>query len=713
MILAKETRDSNKKSFTAQMPVTRRQFLKRLGALSGGVVVYISFGDPQTWAQAPNDFNAFLKIGDDGRVACFTGKVEMGQGAITALSQTIADELDVSFDSIDMVMGDTDLCPWDRGTHGSRTIRYFVPLLRDAAAEARVVLIELASENLKTPIPQLIVKDGIIYDKTKREKQITYAELTKGKLIEKHLKKKPPIKATSELRLMGKSFLSRDTLEKVTGKAKYAGDIRLSGMLYAKILRPPAHGAKLKHVDTSEAKKTRDVIVIEDNELISVLHKYPDEAEKALKKIKVEYDLPDTKIDDQTIFRHLVDVAPEGDVISQGGALKTGKKQATEVFTQKYLNSYVAHAPMETHTSVAEVKRDQATIWAATQRPFGIKEEVAAALGFNSENVRVITPFVGGGFGGKNSNQEAVEAARLAKLTGKPVQVAWSREEEFFYDSFRPAAVVTITSGIDSAGSIVLWDYEVFFAGSDGSKQFYDIPHHKEISRGHWRGSHGSHPFRTGPWRAPGNNTNTFAREAQIDTMASKIEVDPFQFRLNHLSDKKMRRVLKVAADKFNWTPSKIPSGRGVGVACSIRSGSYVATMAKVEVDQKSGHVQVKRVVCVQDMGFSVNPEGAKSQMEGCVTMGLGYALSEEIRFKNGKIFDLNFDTYEIPRFSWLPKIETVIIEDKNSPPQGGGEPPIVCMGAVIANAIFDATGARLYQLPMTPARVKEALAKI
>ena len=288
MILSKETRDSNKRMPTAQMPVTRRQFLKRLGVLSGGLVVYISFGDPQTWAQAPNDFNAFLKIGADGRVACFTGKVEIGQGAITAISQTIADELDVPYDSIDMVMGDTDLCPWDRGTHGSRTIRYFVPLLRDAAAEARAVLIELASENLKTPISQLIVKDGVIHDKTKREKQITYAELTKGKLIEKHLKKKPPIKATAELRLMGKSFLSRDTLEKVTGKAKYAGDIRLSGMLHAKILRPPAHGAKLKHVDTSEAKKTMDVIVIQDNELISVLHKHPDEAEKALEKIKVE-----------------------------------------------------------------------------------------------------------------------------------------------------------------------------------------------------------------------------------------------------------------------------------------------------------------------------------------------------------------------------------------------------------------------------------------
>jgi CO/xanthine dehydrogenase Mo-binding subunit len=220
----------------------------------------------------------------------------------------------------------------------------------------------------------------------------------------------------------------------------------------------------------------------------------------------------------------------------------------------------------------------------------------------------------------------------------------------------------------------------------------------------------GAHPFDTGPWRAPANNTNTFARESQIDIMASKAGKDPLEFRLNNLKNERVLRVLKACADKFGWSPAKAPSNRGHGVACAIRSGAYVATMAEAEANKETGEVQVKRVVCAQDMGLVINPEGAKTQMEGCITMGLGYALTEEIHFKGGEIFDLNFDTYEIPRFSWLPKIETVLIDAPDLPPQGCGEPAIVCMGAVIANAVYDATGARLLQLPMTPERIKEAM---
>lgn len=705
----------------SSLSLNRRQFLKRMGALGGGVVVYISFGDPSALAQrpqrrrhrftqTPNDFNAILRIGADGRVKCFTGKIEMGQGIITSLAQTLSDELDVTYESVDMVMGDTDLCPWDRGTWGSMTTRYFGPMLREAAAEARGVLMDLASEYLKIPLERLKAKDGVILDKSQTKNRVTYAQLTKGKIIEKYLKKKPPSKEASTFKAIGKPFISRDTIEKVTGKAKYAGDIRLPGMLYAKILRPPAHGAQLKSVDISEAKRMKDVVVIQDSDLIAVLHKYPDEAEKALTKIKAEFEIPKTKLNDKNIFDHLLKIAPEGNIVSQGGSVETGKKQAVDIFQKTYLNSYVAHAPIETHTAVTKIEKGKATVWASTQSPFGVQQWVAGVLSIPSKNVRAIAPFVGGGFGGKSFSVQAEEAARLAKLTGKPVQVAWSRAEEFFYDTFRPASVVRITSGINGSGNIVLWDYDVYFAGSDGAEQFYDIPHHKEVSRGHWRGGSGYHPFNTGPWRAPSNNTNTFARESHIDIMASKTGIDPFQYRMNHLSDRKMQRVLKAAAEKFGWTPGITPSGRGVGVACGIRSGTYVATMAEVEVNKDTGQVQVKRIVCAQDMGLSINPHGAKLQMEGCVTMGLGYALTEEIRFENGEIFDLNFDTYEIPRFSWLTKIETVLVQDKDSPPQGGGEPPIVCMGAVIANAIYDAIGIRLLQLPMTPDRIKEAM---
>ncbi len=702
----------------AHFPLSRREFIKLLG---GGIIIFFSFGDSAALQQErrrrsfgqrlPEDFNAFLRIGEDGRVACFTGKIEMGQGVITSLAQMLADELDVALDSVDMVMGDTDLCPWDMGTFGSMTTRFFGPTLRAAAAEAKAVLMELAAEHLQIPLNQLKAEDGVIFEKTQRKNQVAYAKLTKGKRIERKLKKKAALKAVSEFTIVGEPASRMDASEKVTGKAVFTGDIRLPGMLYARILRPPAHGAKLKSVDTSGAEKIKDVRIVKDGDLIAVLHKHPDEAEKALAKVKAQFDLPEAKVDDKTIFEHLLNVAPEGEIVSQGGNLRTGEGLATDIFNETYLNSYVAHAAIETHTAVAKIEGNKATVWASTQTPFPAKEEIAQALGFPSKNVRIITPFVGGGFGGKTRNMQAVEAARLAKLTRKPVQVAWSRAEEFFNDTFRPAAVVKIKSGIKDSGKIVLWDYNVYFAGERGSQQFYDIPHHRTVSTGGgWRGTPGSHPFGTGAWRAPGNNTNTFARESHIDIMASKTGKDPLEFRLKNLRDKRMLRVLKAAAEKFGWTPSKTPSGRGYGVACGTDSGTYVAHMAEVEVDNKKGTVQVKRVVCAQDMGLSINPEGAKMQIEGCITMGLGYALTEEIHFKAGEIFDLNFDTYELPRFSWLPKIETVLIEAKDSPPQGGGEPAIICMGGVIANAIYDATGARLFQLPMTPERVKAAM---
>ena len=714
----KEDQSLNLERIDGETPfsLSRREFLKAVG---GGIIIFFSTGDltaqerrPPGSQDLPTDFNAFLRIGADGRVTCFTGKIEMGQGIVTSLAQMLADELDVPLDAVDMAMGDTDLCPWDMGTFGSRTTRFFGPPLREAAAEARAILIQLASEHLHLNENQLTVKEGVVVDKNNSGNRVTYADLAKGKSIEKHLPKKPPLKNFSEFTIVGKPTLRKDSLAKVTGKARYAGDIRVPGMLHAKILRPPVHGAKLKSVDTSALQEDKEIKIVQERDLIAVLHLYPDVAEQALSKIKAKFDLPEAKVDPKTIFKHLLNVAPEGEVVTQGGDIGEGERVAREVFEATYLNYYVAHATIETHTALAKVEKDRATVWASTQRPFGAKEEVAQALGIPSKNVRVITPFVGGGFGGKSQNRQVVEAARLAKLTGRPVQVAWSREEEFFYDTFRPAAIVKIRSGVTEANQIAYWNFDVYFGGPRGAEQFYHIPHHRELSHGHYTGLPGAHPFGTGPWRAPGSNTNTFARESHIDIMAAKMAMDPLEFRLKNLSDQRMIRVLKAAAEKFGWRTSPAPSGRGFGVACATDVGAYVATMAEVEVDQESGKVRVKRIVCAQDMGLAINPEGAKIQMEGSLMMGLGYTLTEEVRFNGGKILDRNFDTYEIPRFSWLPKIETVLIENSEIPPAGGGEPPIVCMGGAVANAIFDATGARLFELPMTPERIKNALSE-
>lgn len=698
--------------------LNRREFLKVFG---GGIFVFFTLGDAEAYQEgrrrsfprAPTDFNAFLRIGADGRVACFTGKIEMGQGVITSLAQMLADELNVPFEAVDMVMGDTDLCPWDMGTFGSMTTRFFGPALRAAAAEARTVLKELAAETLQTTTDQVEGRDGVFTHRVQRDKRVTYAELARGKRIERHLKEPPPLEEPGDFTLVGKPLLRTDALEKVTGRAKYAGDIRLPGLLYARIVRPPKHGAKLKSIDSSAAKAMKGVKVIEEGELIAVLHEHPDGAEKALEGIRVEFDSPEGGADDKTIFEHLLKVAPEGVTVSEMGNLQSGEKLASSILEETYFNSYVAHAPIETHTAVAKVQGERATVWASTQTPFRAREEVAQVLGFPQENVRIITPFLGGGFGGKTRNAQAVEAALLAKKSGKPVQVAWSRKEEFFYDTFRPAAVVKIRSGIEDTGRIVLWDYHVYYAGERGSQHFYDIPHHRTVSHGRgWQGPPGSHPFGTGAWRAPANNTNTFARESQIDMMAFKAGADPLEFRVKNLQDIRMRKALTAAGEKFGWTPSKAPSGRGRGIACGIDSGTVVAAVAEVKVDKDTGNVQVLRVVCAQDMGLVINPEGARLQMEGCIIMGLGYALAEEIRFRGGEIFDGNFDTYEIPRFSWLPEIETLLVESKDLSPQGGGEPAIICMGGAIANAVFDATGARIFHLPMTPERIQEAIRK-
>jgi nicotinate dehydrogenase subunit B len=695
--------------------LSRRELLKALG---GGIIIFFCVGDSSVLeAQRrgrsyPEDFNAYLRIGADGRVTCCSGKIEMGQGVITSLAQMLADEMDVSLESIDMVMGDTSVCPWDMGTFGSMSTRFFGPPLRAAGAEARRVLLELAAEHLKLPQERLGIENGLIYDKQQKGKCVTCGELAKGKTIARRAREKPALKQPSEFKVMNKSFTRRDAVEKVTGKAHYAGDIRLPGMLYAKLLRPPAHGARLRNVDTSAAEKIEGVTVVHEGDLVAVLHKNPDQAAEAVSKIQAEFDPSPSKLDDQNIFDHLLKSAGSGNAAPQGGNLEEGQKQAEILVEQTYLDGYKAHAAMETHTALAQVEGDKATVWISTQTPFPTKDQIAREPGIPADNVRVITPFVGGGFGGKSSGGQSLEAARLSKITGKPVQVCWSREEEFFYDTFRPAAVVKIKSGMTREGKAVLWDYAVYYAGSRGAELFYDIPNHRTSAiGGGFGGGANPHPFATGAWRAPGNNTNSFARESQIDVMAAKAKMDPVEFRLKNLKNERAIRTLKAAAEKFGWKPAPAPSGRGLGVAVGIDSDTFVAEIAEVQVDKRTGRIQVKRVVCAQDMGLVINPEGATIQVEGCITMGLGYTLTEDIHFRNGMILDRNFDTYELPRFSAVPKIETVLLDLKDEPAHGGGEPAIIVVGAVVANAIHDATGARLLQLPMTPERVRKAIA--
>jgi nicotinate dehydrogenase subunit B len=700
------------------MTLNRREMLKLLGS---GIIILIYAPEAPALLQDrrrsryPEDFNAFLRIGTDGRVTGFSGKIEMGQGIHTSFAQMLADELDVSLSAVDMVMGDTQRCPADMATVGSRSTKEFGPVLRAAGAQARAVLLDLASEHLSVSKDQLLVDDGVVFVRGNPKKSVSYGQLAAGKRIERRLDESVRPKSRAELRICGRDALRADAVDKVTGKAQFAGDIRLPGMLYARILRPPVHGAKSEAVNTAPAEAIDGVRVVRDGDLIAVLHEHPDVADRALARIEVQYSRPASTVDNATIFDHLVRSAPEAETVASAGSLDEGQRRSARTFKATYLNQYVAHAPMETHTALARVEGNTATIWVSTQAPNWVQSAIASDLSLPLENVRVITPFVGGGFGGKTSNRQATEAARLAKLAGRPVQVAWTRAEEFFYDTFRPAAVIKVQSGLDDDAKVVHWDYDNYFAGSRSSEPIYDIAHYRVRSRGSWGGSRRDdgaqgHPFSVGAWRGPGSNTNVFAMESQMDIMASAAGMDPLAFRLHNLTDARMRRVLEAAAGTFGQQWAKAPSGGGFGVACTDYQNTYVATMAEVAVHKQTGNVQVKRIVCAQDTGEVINPEGVRLQIEGGITMGLGYALAEEVRFQGGDILDKNFDTYQIPRFSWQPKIEAVLVDNHDLPPQGCGEPAITTVGAVIANAVYDAIGARMFELPMTPERIRKAL---
>ncbi len=697
--------------------MNRRTFLQTTGAVGLFVSFPISLRSqesekiPSEVPEYPKDFNAYLKIGPDGRVGCFVGKIEMGQGNMTALAMLAAEELNVSLDQVDMLMGDTDLCPWDGGTWGSLSIWQFGPVLRGAAAETKAVLVQMASEKLGIAAERLQVKDGVVSSLGDASRKVTYGELVQGKQIERHLKD-VKVKPVAEFTLVGKEVPRKDGRLKVTGGAKYTADIVPEGTLHAAILRPPAHGAKLLSVDVSAAEKLPGVRVIQAGDLVAALHARSDQAREALGRIKATFQPSPSALSNGTIFEHLLKAAPPAKQLAAKGDLKASEAATIHKVEATYLDNYIAHAPMEPHAAVARWDKGKLTVWASTQAPFLLRSILTKALGLTARNVRVITPFVGGGFGGKGMAPQGVEAARLAKVAGCPVAVVWDRREEFFLDTFRPAGVVKVRAGLDQGGRIVTWEHHATGVGESEAETMYDIPHQRITSAGSWMGGNpaGMHPFGVGAWRAPAANSNVFAKESHMDVLAAKAGVDPVAFRLSHLKEPRMIVALETVEKAFGWTRKPGPTGRGFGVACANHRDTMVAAMAEVAVDKKTGVVKVKRVVLAQDMGVVVHPDGARQQVEGCVVMGLGYSLLEEIRFKNGQVLDENFDTYQLPRFSQMPTIETILIPNPNVPAQGGGEPAIVVMGALIANAIHDALGVRLLQMPMTPERIKQAL---
>jgi len=601
-------------------------------------------------------------------------------------------------DAIHLVMGDTKLTPYDRGTFGSRTTPDMNLQLRKVAAAARDTLIVLAATQWQVDRKRLIAADGKITD-SESKRTVEYAALVKGKQLTETLPAEDPLIPAAQWTVAGQPLPKVDGRDFVTGKHRYPSDQKLPDMLYGKVLRPPSFGATLSSLDTKDAERTPGVVVVHDGNFVGVAAPSTETASRALAAIRAEWK-SQLQISNKELFAYLkknpVEESGSGDspFRYEIGSIDKAFASADHRLQQTYTTNYIAHAPLEPRAALAQWSGDDLTVWTGTQRPFGVREELAQTFHMPEERVRVLMPDMGSGYGGKHTGETAIEAARLARAAKRPVKVMWTREEEFTWAYFRPAAVIDVSSAMRQDGKITGWEFHNYNSGAAGIPTFYDI----ENQRIEFHPTR--YPLRQGSYRALAATANHFARESYMDELAHLVKMDPLEFRLKNLKNERLRAVFEAAARKFGWEQAKT-MGHGFGMGGGFEKGGNVATCAEVVVDRKSGEVKVVRLVTAFECGAIVNPDGLRNQLEGANIMALGGALFEAIEFANGQILNGRFSDYRVPRFSDVPVIETVMIDRKDIPSAGAGESSLMGVAPAIANAIFDASGMRLRSLPL------------
>ncbi|MGH9881741.1 MAG: molybdopterin cofactor-binding domain-containing protein, partial [Pyrinomonadaceae bacterium] len=651
----------------------RRDFIKIFG---GGIVLIMPLtnilaqeeqresgesGRRGSNQRVPQEIGAWIHINEDGGVAVYTGKVEMGQNIRTSLAQVVAEELHVPVASIRLTMADTDLTPFDMGTFGSRTIPTMAPQLRKAAAATRELLIDLAAQQWSVDRGSVRIVDARFLNHD-ASKSLTFADLAKGLKLVKVIPENVPVTPAKDWKIAGTSVPKVAGSDFVTGKHQYTSDLKLPEMLYGKVVRASSFNAQLVSVDSKTAE-AMGVTVVRDGNFVGVVARDERTAMLAASGIRAEWkaEAQPSNAELFDLLRKPVEGRRGGDRPGQGrgrlqGSVGEGLASADKKLEQTYTIAYIAHAPLEPRAAVAEWKDDKLTVWTGTQRPFGVRSELAEAFRLPEEKVRVVVPDTGSGYGGKHTGECAVEAARLARAAAKPVKLVWSREEEFTWAYFRPAGVIDVKSGVKSDGTITAWEFHNYNAGPAGIQHKYDIPNQNIQFHP------GQSPLRQGSYRALAATANHFARETHIDELARTLDLDPLAFRLKNLKDERMRAVLEAAAKAFGWGPKKMTAGHGVGLAAGFEKGGYVATCAEVAADRKSGGVRIVRVVEAFECGAVVNPVHLHNQIEGAVVMAIGGALFEAIQFADGKILNGRFSRYRLPRFSDMPVIEVVIV---------------------------------------------------
>jgi isoquinoline 1-oxidoreductase len=679
----------------------RRDFFKLLG---GGLVVGVarvhaaaqeSGARSQSRSDTPQTLDSWLHIGENGQITVFTGKVEVGQNTRTSLAQQVAEELRVPLSSVKMIMGDTELTPYDMGTFGSRTTPQMGTQLRKAAASARAVLIGMAGQKFQVPESELAVSNGQIRHAGSR-REVTYAGLLSGKQLTETILATPPLTPPEQWKIAGSPAPKANGRDFVTGAHKYTSDIALPGMLQGRVIRPNAFHAKLLSCDTAQAERLDGVTAVRDGDFVGVVAPDKNKAERAAAAVSAQWEAPAQPSETELfayLRSHVVDSGDSRDEQFVTGSVEQVRGQAAQSLKQTYTVAYIAHVPLEPRAAVAEWKEGKLTVWTGTQRPFAVAEELASTFRIPQDRVRVIVPDTGSAYGGKHTGEAAVEAARLAKAAGKPVKLVWTREEEFTWAYFRPAGVIDISSGAKSDGSLLYWEHDNYNSGPSAMRTLYEVPNRRIAFH------ESETPLRQGSYRSLAAAANHFARESHMDELAHALKIDPLEFRLKNLKDERLRAVFEAAAEKFGWKHQASTATRGFGIAGGFEKGGYVATCAEVSVEHNE--VKVIRVVEAFDCGAVVNPQGLKNQISGAVMQGLGGALFEAIHFENGRILNPHLADYRVPRFSDAPRIDVVLIDRKDQPSMGAGETPLVGIAPAIANAIFSATGIRLRSMPL------------
>ncbi|HEV2546017.1 MAG TPA: molybdopterin cofactor-binding domain-containing protein [Stellaceae bacterium] len=730
---------------------TRRDVLKGGGALIVSFALASRFSPAFAQASltksvATDEVDGFLAIGADGKVTVFSGKVDLGTGVRTALTQIVAEELDVPLDKVTLIQGDTALTPDQGPTYGSLSIQNGGMQLRQASATARKHLLELASQKLGVAASDLMVENGAIKPKSGGS-AVGYGRLIGGKTFALKLDKDAKPKDPTTFSIVGKSVARLDIPDKVTGRFTYMQDMRVDGMLHGRVVRPWALGASLESVDENSVKDIPDLVkVVREGSFLGVVAKSEWGAIKAARKLKATWSNWAELPEQTKLFEHVrATKISKDDVTSNVGDVEDAIQKGAKSLKATYDFAIHTHGSIGPSCAIVEINDGQLTCWTPSQATHNLRKQLAAMLSLGPENVRCI--YVdGSGCYGRNGHEDAAgDAALLARAVGKPVRVQWMREDEHGWDPKGPPTLIDLRAAVDAQGEVIAWESQFFVPeGAAGNvplvaASLAGLPHETTLAPGNIIQDSAipyvfanirttchrlaETPFRPSWIRTPGRMQNTFANESFIDELAAAVGADPLEFRLKHLNDPRGTELLQRLAALAKWEKRPSPQnqsgggdiarGRGLSYVKYELNRTYVGAVAEVEVDRRSGKIRVPRFYVVHDCGQIINPDGLKNQIEGNVIQTVSRTLFEEVTWDRSMVTSLDWASYPIITFPAVPEVVMDLIDRPTEKPWGAGEPSAAVIPSAISNAVFDAIGVRLRSVPFTPAKVKAATQSI